>query len=442
MSSDSAFFLSKVAVTAIDCAGLTEYLVDGLGKVTSNRVARVALGVSAAAVGAAAYYRWVLCLKPSRLPRRLKSTDSALRAKTYPPPYPNGWFPLCTTDEVRRGECKTIEALGRRFAVFRGENGEIGVFDAVCPHNGASLSSGEVVGSNLRCPFHAVEFGTDGSCQHVPWLASESESKQKAAKNSLVAKTWIWEDFHGMLCVWFDAEDRAPQYKLPRVAGIDDGSMRFLGHWEVDRPIEMHLAEFVENTVDVQHFTPMHGQLPLPWTDLRIPGLTVTFDSKVVLGSDAPEVVAEYGPRGDHLLYFLNESYLVICGRHFPSTAAQAEVQFIGPAGLIRFQFIIPDVGRIVLFQTHTPQNEKSGLSQKVCFRWFAERSVPWPLASLVVGEWVSNWWADVTVWEEKIKRDPPSLVRGDGQIQKARAWLKQFYSESSGLMLTKGFDW
>merc|ERR1719384_2044552 len=239
-----------------------------------------------------------------------------------------------------------------------------------------------------------------------------------------------------MVCIWFDAENRPPLYKLPRVEGIDDGSMRFLGAWESDRPIEMHLAEIVENAVDEQHFTPMHGRLPLPWTTMYIPGTEVLFDSEVVFGYDAPEKVAKYGPAGDHFFYFHNASSQVICGRHFPSTSVQ--VQIIGPAGLVRFLFIIPDLGRIVLFQTHTPQNDKCGLSQRVSFRWFAEKQVPRLLASAVVGEWISNWWADCGVWEEKIKRGKPSLLRGDGPIQKSRVWLDQFYSESSDQMLHK----
>ena len=59
----------------------------------------------------------------------------------------------------------------------------------------------------------------------------------------------------------FDAEGRGPQYHPPRVGMVDSGAMRFCGRWEVDRPVYMHLIEYMENTVDVQHFTPMHGSM-------------------------------------------------------------------------------------------------------------------------------------------------------------------------------------
>ena len=64
-------------------------------------------------------------------------------------------------------------------------------------------------------------------------------------------------------------------------------------------------------------------------------------------------------------------------------------------------------------------------------------------LASYVVGEWVSNWWADVAVWEEKIRRQRPGLLRGDGPIPRGRAWYNQFYSESSSeVFKNQNFDW
>jgi len=280
-----------------------------------------------------------------------------------------------------------------------------------------------------------------GACTAVPWLTDPKQ--EQAAKKTMNAKTYIWEEFAGMICIWFDAEERAPLYKIPRVEGIENGSMRYLGRWECDRPIELHLQEFVENTVDVQHFTPMHGQLPVPWTNIHLPGFTVAFDSKVVLGSDAKEEVDKLGGQaGDHLLYFVNTSFLRIFGKYYPSTAATAEVQLIGPAGLIRFLFKIPDVGNVVLFQTHTPLNDNSGLSQRIAFRWYAEKQVPRLLAYAVVGEWVSNWWADVLVWENKIKRAKPSLVKGDGPIQKTRKWFDQFFTENSDKMLNRSLDW
>ena len=95
------------------------------------------------------------------------------------------------------------------------------------------------------------------------------------------------------------------------------------------------------------------------------------------------------------------------------------------------------------MLQTHLPLLENMGLAQKVRFSWFASKGVPSALASYVVGEWVSNWWADVAVWEEKIRRARPMLVKGDGPIQRGRRWFQQFYTEASAEAgKPKSFDW
>ena len=65
------------------------------------------------------------------------------------------------------------------------------------------------------------------------------------------------------------------------------------------------------------------------------------------------------------------------------------------------------------------------------------------PFAFLATLQWVSNWWADVAVWEEKIRRSAPALVKGDGPIQKGRRWFKQFYTEGSAAASEPvSFDW
>ena len=53
------------------------------------------------------------------------------------------------------------------------------------------------------------------------------------------AKTFPFVEFHGMVCVWFDAEGRPPAYALPEVKAIASGDMRRCGSWEADRPIYM-----------------------------------------------------------------------------------------------------------------------------------------------------------------------------------------------------------
>jgi len=394
----------------------------------------VLLGLILSMAGLWGIYLRFMCIIPSKQIRKSGFTDAKQRAMTYPAVYPNGWYHLVNADDVKPGTVVQAEGLGRKFAVWRSASGELSVLDAFCPHGGANLACGTVEEDHLVCPFHLWKFNPDGGVHSVPWL-----DKPPIHSN---AKTWEWTEFHGMVCIWFDAEGREPAYDLPRVTGITDGKFRYCDNWEVDRPIYMHLIEYMENTVDIQHFTPMHGRMALPWTQWRLPGITVLFDSKVVLGAD--EEAEEYGDKGrPEILYFINTSSLQFYGRDVPRTSASVVVQFMGPASVNRFLFTIPDLGEIIMMQTHLPLNENEGLAQKVRFSWFATSGIPDALASYVVGEWVSNWWDDVGVWEEKIRRAKPKLVKGDGPIQRGRGWYKQFYSESSEKVSSpQSFDW
>ncbi len=81
------------------------------------------------------------------------------------------------------------------------------------------------------------------------------------------------------------------------------------------------------------------------------------------------------------------------------------------------------------MFQAHTPI---APLLQHVRFRWFSERRVPRLLASYVVGNWVSQWRQDISIWERKIYQKRPLLMKGDGPVMRLRRWYAQFYPDSA----------
>jgi cholesterol 7-desaturase len=96
---------------------------------------------------------------------------------------------------------------------------------------------------------------------------------------------------------------------------------------------------------------------------------------------------------------------------------------------VVTFRFTIPDVGEILMFQTHLPI---APMMQKVNFHWFAEPRIPRLLVSYVVGNWVSQWRNDLAIWENKIHRPKPLLVQEDGPIHRLRRWFAQFYPDSA----------
>ncbi|HEX9773273.1 MAG TPA: Rieske 2Fe-2S domain-containing protein [Steroidobacteraceae bacterium] len=74
------------------------------------------------------------------------------------------WYALCRASDVPLGGVTGRPFLDGRVAIYRGFDGRAQVVSAYCPHIGADLRLGAVVGNSLRCGFHQWEFGRDGRC--------------------------------------------------------------------------------------------------------------------------------------------------------------------------------------------------------------------------------------------------------------------------------------
>jgi nitrite reductase/ring-hydroxylating ferredoxin subunit len=72
-------------------------------------------------------------------------------------------------DEFRAGSSRLVRAGGHEIAVFN-VNGEYLAIDNACPHHGAALVDGRVVGSSVLCPWHSwhVDLRT-GKCFEAPY---------------------------------------------------------------------------------------------------------------------------------------------------------------------------------------------------------------------------------------------------------------------------------
>lgn len=116
------------------------------------------------------------------------SKSRARKSQKYPPPYPNGWFAVAESKEIKAGSAKSISCLGESFAVFRSSSsGKVFVLDAFCPHMGADLGVGGIVRNDcIECPFHQWKFsGIDGKCVDIPYSKSLAERK-KASRREIV----------------------------------------------------------------------------------------------------------------------------------------------------------------------------------------------------------------------------------------------------------------
>lgn len=79
-----------------------------------------------------------------------------------------GWYALALSSDVGTDGPVGRDFLGGRVAIYRRRSGEPVVLTSRCPHMGADLSLGDVLGDELRCTYHHFCFGPTGDCARVP----------------------------------------------------------------------------------------------------------------------------------------------------------------------------------------------------------------------------------------------------------------------------------
>ena len=153
-----------------------------------------------------------------------------------------------------------------------------------CLHMGAHLGiGGQVKNKNcIECPFHRWRFSCDGRLASIPGLEKKPRTGVRAYPVlERFGLLWTYHDISG--------EPVEPPYELHREPELESGALLFRGT-HAPRDVSMHLSEFAENSVDFQHFAALHGDLTVPWTQVKLPGLGVRHDPAWETDPELPHV--------------------------------------------------------------------------------------------------------------------------------------------------------
>ena len=335
----------------------------------------------------------------------------AARLATYPPPYPEAWYVVARSADLTDEPLK-FRVAGNDLVLFRDAGHRICAISAYCPHMGANLADGAIRNGCIECPFHRWWIDGEGRVAKMPG-GQRPEPRHRTV-------SWAVEDLHGWIAVYHRHGDLKPgpapkpRYRPERLPEIESGELRYRGERDAG-VVHMHLLEFVENSVDFQHFAPVHGDLRIPWTSIPVPGMRIEHEATWRRDDKEP-----------HVSWFENHAKLAFCGRTIRNSGADALVRLEGPGGIVRFDFSLRGrSGRVVMFQSQTPI---APLTQRVRFRWFSDSQVSNLQAAFIVGNWVSQWRQDIGIWERKIFRKNPLLSPDDGPVHQLRKWYSQFY--------------
>lgn len=327
----------------------------------------------------------------------MESTRS-IEASPIPNRYARGWHCLGLAADFRNGQPHRVDAFGKRLVAFRGDDGEVHILDAHCPHMGADLSCGAIRSNSIVCPFHHWSWGADGACDAIPY----SKRIPPAART----RTWRTCEQNKLLFVWNDPEGKPPARELdiPRIEACysDDWTEWVIEKWS----IKTNCRELIDNVSDMAHFIAVHG-VPVQYFANIFEGHKAT---QVMLGNSA-ELAMEgglltyatyYGPayqitemKGE-MGGFAIDSILLNC--HVPVTTSSFELRF----------------GMLV--------RKLPGLSDEQNNE----------IAKTYIKYTQQGFYQDVAIWDNKVRIDNPLLCEGDGPIAHLRRWYQQFYVDEA----------
>jgi len=177
--------------------------------------------------------------------------DRPVRGKPLPAEGENGlftqsWFPICLAADVGAGEAKGYDFLDGRVVVFRATDGVARVLSAYCPHLGADLSVGDVVGDTIRCAFHHWCYDTAGRCVSTK-IGDPPPAAARLFSFPTVEKFGIVWAFNGTTPAW-----QLPDFPYPEEE-LEFKAIVFPQALDVDPWV------LCCNTPDMQHIKALHG---------------------------------------------------------------------------------------------------------------------------------------------------------------------------------------
>ena len=156
------------------------------------------------------------------------------------------WYAVALSSDIDDGRVHGSDFFGHRLAVFRDRSGQAAVIGGQCPHMGADLALGAVVGDTLQCMFHHFCFDRTGACTSIP---SRDRIPAKARVPAFTTRE-RWG------AVWIYNGD-APATDPPGIREYDDDGLVARARRTDVFPVEPWVI--LGNSFDFQHLRYVHG---------------------------------------------------------------------------------------------------------------------------------------------------------------------------------------
>jgi nitrite reductase/ring-hydroxylating ferredoxin subunit len=306
-------------------------------------------------------------------------------------PIPFGWFAVALSDELAEGEIRTLHYFGTEFVAWRGRDGEVRAIDPICPHLGAHLGvNSEVVGNDLRCPYHHWSFNGEGAVTAIPYTKVIPPRLKKGC-----TRNWPVTEADGVIYVWYHPEGEAPKWEVERIGKAPEG-----GTWVLSETrqwtIKVHIQEITENSQDHAHFASVHGVPGAPSAEFRIDGWVRRNVVEAEMNT----------PRG--LMH------------------GKIDNLAVGPGQtLVEFS----DVTNVLLAQECTPIDSETTRVRWQLYHPAGISDGKMRVTKARMRDLAKQIEQDIPIWNAKVYKPKPLLVEGDGPIIAYRDQYARFYA-------------
>ena len=161
------------------------------------------------------------------------------------------WYAACPSSFVKEKPI-AIDRLGTRIVLWRDHDGQVRALEDRCPHRGAPLSQGVILGDRLSCPYHGVEVRCDGVVTRVPGSPGCKLEGQRATRAFHVREQ------AGAIFLYNASKpvETPPPLTLPEELSDEDTYSNFLCYieWKCDYRYGL------DNVMDPMHGTFLHKQ--------------------------------------------------------------------------------------------------------------------------------------------------------------------------------------
>lgn len=160
------------------------------------------------------------------------------------------WLAVLQIQAVRSAPVG-LRRFGRDLVLWRDADQVVRCALDVCPHRGAALHRGRVVGGELQCPYHGLRFAGDGRCQKVPAHPDQGHEAAFGLRVFEAREAW------GLVWVW--TGPGPSEANLPWDEAFED-ELRAEGgrFWSIVDAFDVSYLRVMENLTDYHHVAFVH----------------------------------------------------------------------------------------------------------------------------------------------------------------------------------------